>query len=101
MAMAGVSRQPDRQGMEWPGITGGEGDLQMAQIEVQLTSPDQATVVITSGSLIWINDYGPGSTFTISTTPFGLDLTRNGSHIWYFCTTAEREVGKDQQYCGA
>jgi hypothetical protein len=87
--------------MDWPGVTGGQGDLQAARITVRADSQQRATAVIDSGSLTWINDYGPGSTFTISTTSFGLNLSRHGTHIWFFCTRAEQEAGKDQQYCGS
>jgi len=89
--------------MDWPGGTPGEGagNLQTAQIKLSAMSSTQASVLITSGTLIWGASYGPGSTFTLSTTPFGLDLAQNGRHIWYFCTTAEQEAGQDQQYCGA
>ncbi len=95
--------------LEWPGATPPEGVPQTAQITVSATSASQATVTVTSGSLVFVNNttgkaeqtYGPGSTFTLTTTPFGLDLTEDGQHLYYFCTSAERQAGQDQQYCGA
>ena len=45
--------------------------------------------------------YGPGSTFGLAPTSFGLDLVISDLHHYYFCTAAERQAGTDQQYCGA
>ena len=66
-------------------------------------------MTVTSGSLIFVSNttgeakqtYGPGSTFSLTTTPFGLDLTGSGQQLYYFCTAAERQTGQDEQYCGA
>lgn len=63
-------------------------------------------MTVTSGSLIYVGStgkqtYGPGSTFTLTTTPFGLALTENGQHVYDFCTAAELQTGQDGQYCGA
>ncbi len=99
--------------LRWPGITAPIGILQVAQIAVTATSLSQAQVSIISGTLSYssgttagtflpdMHTFGPGSTFTLSTTPFGLALTENSQHVYDFCTWAELHAGLDQQYCGA
>ncbi len=81
----------------------------MAQISVRATSPSQATVTVTSGRLIFVDSangmaeqtYGPGSTFMLTTMPFGMELTEGGQRLYDFCSPSERDAGQDQQYCGA
>lgn len=95
--------------LDWPGATPPEGVPQVAQISVSATSPSQATVTVTSGRLISVSNvsgnaeqtYGPGSTFMLTTMPFGMELTEGGQRLYDFCTASEREAGQDQQYCGA
>ncbi len=81
----------------------------MAQISVRATSPSHATATVTSGRLIFVGNadgsaeqtYGPGSTFMLTTMPFGMELTEGGQRLYDFCTPSAREAGQDQQYCGA
>ena len=95
--------------LEWPGATPPEGVPQVATITVAAKSPVLATVTVTSGRLVYVNPatghagiaYGPGSTFGLAPTSFGLDLVISDLHHYYFCTAAERQAGTDQQYCGA
>jgi len=95
--------------LEWPGATPPVGVPQVAQITATAVSPTQATVAITGGTLVYDSTatgqsqvtYGPGSEFSLTTTSFGLDLASAGQHLYYFCTSTERESGLDQQYCGA
>ncbi len=95
--------------LDWPGATPPEGVPQVAQISVSATSPSQAAVTVTSGRLVLVSNadtgaeqtYGPGSTFLLTTMPFGMELTEGGQRLYDFCTASEREAGQDQQYCGA
>jgi hypothetical protein len=82
---------------------------QTASVTVSPGPSGQATVTVTNGSLVYDGStsvpagttYGPGSTLTLATTPFGLELSAAGQHLFSFCTAAERVSGQDQQYCGA
>src|ERR1700733_6223129 len=92
--------------LDWPGATAPAGVLQTAPITVRATSPSGATVTITSGTLVFEGPssrqtFGPGSTLTLETTSFGLELSESGQPLYYYCTSAERQAGLDQQYCGA